>query len=83
MVRFAKKGWGGVLLLRCRYSSAVHSETRCGRPGKTPVNVLKNSFTGPIATGLSLIAIVVGGPDYAYGEGHSKRTMAGTISAWP
>jgi type IV secretory pathway VirB2 component (pilin) len=50
-----------------------------GSPWENAVNVLKNSFTGPIATGLSLIAIVVGGLTYAYGEGHSKRTMAGII----
>ena len=40
---------------------------------------LKNSFTGPIATGLSLVAIVIGGLTYAYGEGQSKRTIAGII----
>jgi type IV secretory pathway VirB2 component (pilin) len=50
-----------------------------GSPWENAVNVLKNSFTGPIATGLSLVAIVVGGLTYAYGEGHSKRTIAGII----
>src|SRR5690242_6005202 len=29
-------------------------------PWENAVNVLRNSFTGPIATGLSLVAIVVG-----------------------
>ena len=48
-------------------------------PWENAVTVLRNSFTGPIATGLSLVAIVVGGLTYAYGEGHSKRTMAGII----
>src|SRR5690242_4292844 len=48
-------------------------------PWENAVNVLRNSFTGPIATGLSLVAIVVGGLTYAYGEGHSKRTLAGII----
>lgn len=50
-----------------------------GSPWENAVTVLRNSFTGPIATGLSLIAIVVGGLTYAYGEGHSKRTLAGII----
>jgi len=36
-------------------------------PWENAVNVLRNSFTGPIATGLSLVAIVVGGLTYAYG----------------
>ena len=48
-------------------------------PWENAVNVLRSSFTGPIATGLSLVAIVVGGLTYAYGEGHSKRTLAGII----
>ncbi len=50
-----------------------------GSPWENAVNVLKNSFTGPIATGLSLVAIVIGGLTYAYGEGHSKRTIAGIV----
>lgn len=50
-----------------------------GSPWENAVTVLRNSFTGPIATGLSLVAIVVGGLTYAYGEGHSKRTLAGIV----
>jgi len=40
---------------------------------------LERQFTGPIARGLSLIAIVVGGVMFAFGEGGSKRTLAGII----
>jgi len=50
-----------------------------GSPLENAVTVLRNAFAGPIATGLSLVAIVVGGLTYAYGEGHSKRTLAGII----
>jgi type IV secretory pathway VirB2 component (pilin) len=48
-------------------------------PWENAVNVLKTSFTGPIATGLSLVAIVVGGLMFAYGEGQSKRMLAGIV----
>jgi type IV secretion system protein TrbC len=41
--------------------------------------VLQTSFTGPIARGLSLIAIVVGGLTFAFSEGGSKRLLAGII----
>jgi type IV secretory pathway VirB2 component (pilin) len=41
--------------------------------------VLQTSFTGPIARGLSLVAIVIGGLTFAYGEGGSKRILAGII----
>ena len=37
------------------------------------------AFTGTIATGLSLVAIVVGGLMFAYGEGQSKKTLAGIV----
>ena len=48
-------------------------------PWENAVNALQVSFTGPIARGLSLVAVVVGGLMFAYGEGQSKRTMAGII----
>lgn len=48
-------------------------------PWENAVNVLKTAFTGTIATGLSLVAIVVGGLMFAYGEGQSKRMLAGIV----
>jgi type IV secretion system protein TrbC len=48
-------------------------------PWDNAVNVLKTAFSGTIATDLSLVAIVVGGLMFAYGEGQSKRLLAGII----
>jgi type IV secretory pathway VirB2 component (pilin) len=48
-------------------------------PWENAVQVLETAFTGPIATGLALVAIVVGGLVFAFGEGGAKRTMAGII----
>ncbi len=39
----------------------------------------KGRVTGTIATGLSLVAIVVGGLMFAYGEGQSKKMLAGIV----
>ncbi len=50
-----------------------------GSPWENAVDVLQTSFTGPIARGLSLVAIVVGGLMFAFGEGESKRMLAGII----
>jgi type IV secretion system protein TrbC len=50
-----------------------------GDPWDNAVNVLKTAFTGPIATGLSLVAIVVGGLMFAFGEGQSKKVFAGIV----
>jgi type IV secretory pathway VirB2 component (pilin) len=53
------------------------------QPGNSPwenaVSVLQTAFTGPIATGLALVAIVLGGLMLAVGEGGSKRAMAGIV----
>ena len=48
-------------------------------PWLQAVTVLQAAFTGPIARGLSLIAIVIGGLMFAFGEGGSKRALAGLI----
>ena len=48
-------------------------------PWVTAVEELSSTFTGPLAKGLSLVAIVVGGLMFAYGEGGSKRALAGII----
>ena len=54
-----------------------------GGAGASPwlqaIDVLQQAFTGPIARGLSLIAVVVGGLMFAFGEGGSKKALAGII----
>ena len=48
-------------------------------PWLNAIAVLQAAFTGPIARGLSLIAVVVGGLMFAFGEGGSKKALAGII----
>ena len=48
-------------------------------PWETAVNNLQTSFTGPIAKGLSLVALVIGGLMFAYSEGQAKKVFAGII----
>ena len=59
-------------------AAPAHAQ-QTGDPWDNAVNVLKTAFTGPIAIGLSLVAIVVGGLAFAYGEGQSKRMLAGIV----
>ncbi len=66
--------WAVLLMLIPR---ALHAQGTS--PWVDAVNELQTQFTGPIARGLSLIAIVVGGLMFAFGEGGSKRTLAGII----
>ena len=48
-------------------------------PWEIAIKNLVQAFTGPIAKGLSLIAIVIGGLTFAYSEGGSKKVFAGLV----
>lgn len=67
------------LLLSPLLATQAVAQQAGGSPWENAVDVLRTAFTGPIATGLSLVAIVVGGLMFAYGEGQSKRTLAGIV----
>jgi type IV secretory pathway VirB2 component (pilin) len=48
-------------------------------PWENAVNVLQQAFTSTIARGLALVAIVVAGLTFAFGEGGSKRVLSGVL----
>jgi type IV secretory pathway VirB2 component (pilin) len=56
-----------------------YAQVQGASPWENAVNVLQQSFTGPIAKGLALVAIVIGGLTLAFGEGGGKRTFAGLV----
>jgi type IV secretion system protein VirB2 len=51
-----------------------------GTPFDTGFTALQNLFTGTIAKVASLIAIVVGGYQFAHGEPGAKKTLAGVAA---
>ena len=79
LVRFARTPTCRIIgIMGALIASAVPLLAQAS-PWENAVNVLQISFTGPIARGLSLVAIVVGGLLFAFGEGQSKRAMAGIV----
>jgi type IV secretory pathway VirB2 component (pilin) len=58
---------------------AVPAFAQGNSPWENAVNVLQQAFTSTIARGLSLVAIVVSGLTFAFGEGGSKRVLAGVL----
>ena len=58
---------------------AVPVFAQANSPWENAVNVLQQAFTSTIARGLSLVAIVVSGLTFAFGEGGSKRVLAGVL----
>lgn len=63
----------GLLLAAPAFAQAANS------PWENAVQVLETAFTSDIARGLSLVAIVVAGLTFAFGEGGSKRVLAGVL----
>jgi len=58
---------------------AAPAFAQANSPWENAVNVLQQAFTSTIACGLSLVAIVVSGLTFAFGEGGSKRVLAGVL----
>ena len=69
----------GALLLSVLALSAGELMAQGTSPWLQAIDVLQDAFTGPIARGLSLIAIVAGGLMFAFGEGGSKKALAGIV----
>ena len=58
---------------------AAPAFAQANSPWENAVTVLQTAFTSTIARGLSLVAIVVSGLTFAFGEGGSKRVLAGVL----
>lgn len=74
-----KRRFVGGFALSLSLAAPAYSQISGTSPWENAVNVLQQSFTGPIAKGLALVAIVIGGLTFAFGEGGGKRTFAGLI----
>ncbi len=68
---------GALSLVGLALATAALAQTNS--PWENAVNVLQQAFTSTIARGLSLVAIVVSGLTFAFGEGGSKRVLAGVL----
>ncbi len=60
-------------------ASPAFAQATGNSPWENAVGVLQQAFTSTIARGLSLVAIVVSGLTFAFGEGGSKRVLAGVL----
>jgi type IV secretory pathway VirB2 component (pilin) len=74
-----RRWWPAVGLALAAIVLLPASSDAASSPWENAVSVLMTSFTGPIARGLSLVAIVIGGVTFAFGEGGSKRLLAGIV----
>jgi len=85
MTKLYRKVCGRYSIARCIAVSliglalAAPALAQTNSPWENAVGVLQQAFTSTIARGLSLVAIVVSGLTFAFGEGGSKRVLAGVL----
>jgi type IV secretory pathway VirB2 component (pilin) len=56
-------------------SARLHAQA----PWERAANNLELTFTGPLARSLALVAIVIGGLMFMFGEGGAKRQISGIV----
>ena len=58
----------------------IAAYAQSGSPFDTGFTAMQNLFTGTVAKVASLIAIVIGGYQFAHGEPGAKKTLAGVAA---
>lgn len=76
---FASRHRSGIAIAAMLLMASSPIYAQAASPWENAVDVLRASFTGPIARGLALVSIVVGGLMFAFGEGQSKKMLAGIV----
>ena len=57
----------------------THPASSPSRPGSAPPATWKPRSPGPLARSLALVAIVIGGLMFMFGEGGAKRQISGIV----
>lgn len=66
----------GVAVTLLMLPALAHAQ---GSPWERAANNLALTFTGPLARSLALVAIVIGGLLFMFGEGGAKRQLSGIV----
>jgi type IV secretory pathway VirB2 component (pilin) len=73
-------GLAGRTLVRTFFTALLISTTVLAQsPWERAAANLEASFTGPLARSLALVAIVLGGLMFMFGEGGAKRQISGIV----
>lgn len=63
----------------CLLIAAMPAVAFAQSPWERAANNLALTFTGPLARSLALVAIVIGGLLFMFGEGGAKRQLSGIV----
>jgi type IV secretory pathway VirB2 component (pilin) len=74
--RFLRRAW---LVLSALLMFPVLTFAQAASPWERAAANLAATFTGPLARSLALVAIVIGGLMFMFGEGGAKRQISGIV----
>lgn len=72
--------WPTILMVALPLLFPLAALAQSGSPFDTGFTALQNLFTGTVARVASLIAIVIGGYQFAHGEPGAKKALAGVAA---
>ena len=72
--------WPTILIVALPLLFPLAALAQSGSPFDTGFTALQNLFTGTVARVASLIAIVIGGYQFAHGEPGAKKALAGVAA---
>ena len=72
--------WPTILMVTLPLLFPIAALAQSGSPFDTGFTALQNLFTGTVARVASLIAIVIGGYQFAHGEPGAKKALAGVAA---
>ena len=78
-IRFDKASWRRAFALTVTTMLLAPVHALAQSPWERAAANLETSFTGPLARSLALVAIVLGGLMFMFGEGGAKRQISGIV----
>ena len=79
IARRARRRAGAMLSVVLVFGLSVVLRAQGGSPWERAAANLETTFTGPLARSLALVAIVIGGLMFMFGEGGAKRQISGIV----
>ena len=78
-VRFNTTTWRRALVMAVGAILILPASALAQSPWERAADNLAATFTGPLARSLALVAIVIGGLMFMFGEGGAKRQISGIV----
>ena len=78
-VGFRMGTWRRVVTLTAAALLTLPASALAQSPWERAADNLASTFTGPLARSLALVAIVIGGLMFMFGEGGAKRQISGIV----